>query len=231
MNMAADPKKTEASEHHAPAKPRPAGPIIIGPKELPAPPKAVAARKRTSLLLAEYSTPAKCLHAAEKLRDAGYKNFDAHTPFPVHGMDAAMGLPDSPLGYLVLCGGLTGVSIGVLMIWWMNGVDYPIIIGGKPGFTLPASVPIMFELTILLSAFAAVFGMFHLNRLPRHHHPIFESDRFRAASDDKFFVSVEAEDPKFDLKKTRVLLEATHADAIEAVEETVAGESPKEETH
>jgi hypothetical protein len=231
MKMAADPKTTEASEHQAPAKPRPAGPIIIGPKELPAPPKAVPSRKRTSMLLAEYSTPAKCLHAAEKLRDAGYKNFDAHTPFPVHGMDAAMGLPDSPLGYLVLCGGLTGVSVGALMIWWMNGVDYPIIIGGKPGFTLPASIPIMFELTILLSAFAAVFGMFHLNRLPRHHHPIFESERFRSASDDKFFVSVEAEDPKFDLKKTRVLLEATHADAIEAVEETVAGESAKEEAH
>jgi hypothetical protein len=168
------------------------------------------------------------MHAAEKLRDAGYQKFDAHTPFPVHGMDAAMGLPDSKLGWIVLCGGLTGVTVGVSMIYWMNGVDYPIIIGGKPGFTLPASIPIMFELTILLSAFSAVFGMFHLNRLPRHHHPIFESDRFRAATDDKFFVSVEADDAKFDLKKTRTLLEATHADAIELIEEEFTVPAPKE---
>ena len=224
------PKAAKKAEEPKP-KPKPTGPIIIGPKESPAPHKEAVVRKRTALLLAEYPTPGKLLHAAEKLRDAGYKNFDTHSPFPVHGMDAAMGLPDSKLGWIVFAGGLTGVTTAVTMIWWMNGVDYPIIIGGKPGFALPSSVPIMFELTVLFSAFCAVFGMLGLNKLPRHNHPIFESERFNAATDDKFFVSVEAEDPKFDLKKTRTLLESTHADAVEVVEEELEPEPVHEEEH
>ena len=111
------------------------------------------------------------------------------------------------------------------MMHWMNGVDYPLIIGDKPGGapgTLPSMVPIMFELTVLLSAFGAVFGMLGLNRLPQHHHPVFESDRFRAASDDKFFISIEAEDPKFDVDKTRALLEKAHAAHVEVIEEDVS---------
>jgi hypothetical protein len=174
-----------------------------------------------ALYLAEYSTPGEVMHAAESLRDAGYTAFDTHTPFPVHGMDAAMGLPDSRLGWIVLACGLTGVSCGWLMIWWMNGIDYPIIIGGKPPYSLPSMVPIMFELTILLSAFGAVFGMFGLNKLPRHHHPVFYSDRFAAFSNDKFFLSVEAEDPKFHLERTRELLEKSHPAAIELIEDQV----------
>lgn len=223
-------KKVEAAPKPKP-KPKPTGPLIIGPKDLPAPKHAQEVQKRTALLIAEYPSPGKLLHAAEKLRDAGYKKFDTHSPFPIHGMDAAMGLPDSKLGWIVFIGGLTGVSSAVLMIWWMNGVDYPIIIGGKPGFTLPASVPIMFELTVLFSAFASVFGMLGLNKLPRHNHPLFESERFRTASDDKFFVSVEAEDAKFDLKKTRTLLESTHADAVEVIEEELEPEPVHEEEH
>lgn len=222
-------KKAEPAKAAPKAAPKPSGPIFIGPKEGIAPPTPSTFEKRPALLLAEYATPGKCMHAAEKLRDAGYKNFDTHTPFPVHGMDAAMGLPDSKLGWIVLTGGLTGVSSAVLMIWWMNGVDYPIVVGGKPPFALPPSVPIMFELTVLFSAFCAVFGMLGLNKLPRHHHPIFESDRFRGASDDKFFVSVEVEDPKFDLKRTRALLESTHADHVEIVEEEFEIPPPKEE--
>src|SRR5258706_9370392 len=159
--------------------------------------------KRPSLLLAEFDTPAAVMHAAEKLRDAGYSKFDTHTPFPVHGMDRAMGLPDSKLGWIVLCCGLTGTFSAFAMMYWMNGVDYPIIIGGKPGGAITSMVAILFEVTVLFSALSAVFGMLHLNRLPRHHHPVFFSDRFKAFSDDKFFISVEAEDPKFDTKKTR----------------------------
>lgn len=174
-------------------------------------------KKRPALLLAQFDTTADVLHAAEKVRDAGYTQWDTHSPFPIHGMDKAMGLKDSFLGLLVFVGGLTGVTTAVVMIWWMNGVDYPIIIGGKPPFSLPSMVPIMFELTILFTAFATVFGMFHLNRLPRHHHPVFNSDRFTGATDDKFFLSVEADDPKFDLEKTKKLFEDAHCTHLEIV--------------
>lgn len=172
-----------------------------------------------ALLLAEFDTPAQCLHAAEKLRDAGYTQFDTHTPFPVHGMDAAMGMKDSKLGAIVFPIGLAGTTLAVSMMHWMNNIDYPIIIGGKPASlsSLPSMVPIMFELTILLSAFATVFGMFHLNRLPRHHHPIFNSDRFASFSNDKFFVSVESGDPKWNLERTKKLLESCTPASLELV--------------
>jgi hypothetical protein len=108
------------------------------------------------------------------------------------------------------------------MMHWMNGVDYVTIVGDKPAGapgTLPSMVPIMFELTVLFSAFGAVLGMFHLNGLPRHHHSIFESDRFKSASDDKYFISIEAEDPKFDVSAARALFEGAHASHIEVIEE------------
>ncbi len=172
-----------------------------------------------AILLAEFDTPAACVHAAEKLRDGGYTRFDAHTPFPVHGMDKAMGLPDSKLGWIVFGMGLTGFTAAVSMMVWMNGIDYALVIGGKPPISLPSMVPVAFELTVLFSAFGAVFGMLGLNRLPRHHHPLFESERFRAATDDKFFVSVEYADPKFDEKATRELLESAHPTHIEIIED------------
>jgi hypothetical protein len=183
--------------------------------------KAVVEKRRTALILAEFDTTADVVHAAEKVRDAGYTRWDTHTPFPIHGMDAAMGLKDSRLGWIVLGAALTGLTIAYTMMYWMNGVDYRLVVGGKPPEALPSMVPILFELTILLSAFGAVFGMFHLNRLPRHHHPIFESDRFRSFSDDKFFLSIEVEDPKFNLDRTRALLESAHASFVEVVEEVV----------
>jgi len=179
-------------------------------------------------IIAEFETPADTIHAAEKVRDAGFRKWDVFTPFPIHGMDAAMGLPDSRVGWIVFFSGLTGVSGAYLMMWWMGGVDYPLVVGGKPGFTLPSSVPIMFELMVLLSAFGALFGMLHLNRLPRHHHPVFESETFRSATDDKFFVSIEAEDPKFDVAETKALLEGTHAVVVELVEEPVEEEHAQE---
>ncbi len=177
------------------------------------------ADKKPALYLAQYETPGACLHAAEKLRDAGYKNFDAHTPFPVHGMDAAMGMGDSKLGWIVLPAGITGCALAFTMMYWMNAVDYPIVIGGKPPGSIPSMIPIMFELTVLLSCLTTVFGMFGLNKIPRHHHPIFNSDRFAAATDDKFFISVEVEDPKFHLERTKKVLEGTHPTFIELVED------------
>ena len=170
-----------------------------------------------ALLLAEFETPGACLRAAEALRDAGYKDFDTHTPFPIHGMDSAMGLGDSKLGWIVFPIGLTGTCLAFLMMHWMNNIDYRLIIGGKPASiaSIPSMIPIMFELTVLLSAFATVFGMLALNKLPRHHHPIFNSERFAGFSNDKFFVSVESTDPKWSVDKTRKLLEGVHASHIE----------------
>jgi hypothetical protein len=195
--------------------------------------KVHATRRVPTVLLAEFESPGTLLHAAEKVRDAGYSRWDTHTPFPVHGMDRAMGLKDSRLGWIVLVCALTGLSSAFAMMDWTNGIDYPTVVGdkppgvtaslrqggpGSPG-TLPSMVPILFELTILLSAFGAVFGMFGLNGLPRHHHSVFESERFRMASDDRFFISIEAGDPKFDIERTRLLLEGAHAAHVETIEE------------
>jgi hypothetical protein len=182
-------------------------------------------RRAPTVILAEFDTARDVLHAAEKVRDAGYVRWDTHTPFPIHGMDRAMGLRDSRLGWIVIVCAVAGLTGAFVMMHWMNGIDYPLIIGDKPGGapgTLPSMVPILFELTILLSAFGAVFGMLFLNRLPRHNHPVFESDRFRKATDDKFFISIEADDPKFDVDATRALLEKAHAEHVELIEEDVS---------
>jgi hypothetical protein len=175
-----------------------------------------------ALMLAEFRSAHEVVHAAEKIREAGYVRWDTHTPFPIHGMDRAMGLKDSRLGWIVLVFALTGLTGAFVMMQWMNGIDYKIVVGDKPPGapeTLPSMVPILFELTILLSAFGAVLGMLGLNQLPRHHHPIFVSDRFRLASDDRFFLSIDANDPKFDLTKTRELLQEAHAAHVEVLAE------------
>ena len=187
-----------------------------------------------ALLLAEFNTPGECLHAAEALRDAGYKDFDTHTPFPVHGMDDAMGLKDSKLGLIVFPIGMLGTLSAFTMIHWMNNIDYRLIIGGKPASvaSLPSMIPIMFELTVLLSAFAAVFGMLGLNKLPRHHHAIFNSERFKAFSNDKFFVSVESTDAKWSTEKTKALLEGLHPASVELVyDDDEGGEDLEPDAH
>jgi hypothetical protein len=179
-------------------------------------------RKRPVVFLAEFETADAVVHAAEKVRDAGYEKWDVHTPYPVHGMDKAMGLGDSGLGWIVLLCGLTGVTAAIAMMQWMNGYDYPLVIGGKPPDAIPSMVPIMFELTVLISSFGAVFGMFGLNQLPKHHHPVFYSERFERASDDRFFISIEVEDKNFDVTKTRELLESAHPSYMDLVEEEIS---------
>jgi hypothetical protein len=175
--------------------------------------------KRPLLYLAEFDDPDAVLHAAEKCRDKGFEKWDVHTPYPLHGMDQAMGMGDSKLGWIVLACGLTGVSLAVLMMQWMNGYDYPLVIGGKPPDAVPSMVPIMFELTVLLSSFGAVLGMLGLNEIPQHHHPVFYSDRFEAFSHDKFFISIEAEDKKFDVEETKSFLESLESTHVELVVE------------
>ncbi len=182
---------------------------------------ARAVSTRPVLLLAQFETPDEVIGAAERVRDAGYQKWDVHTPYPVHGMDTAMGLSDSRLGWIVLGSGLTGLLLAVSMMQWMNGYDYPLVIGGKPPEAYASMVPIMFELTVLLAALGATFGMFVLNRIPRHHHPVFYSERFEACSNDKFFISIEAEDEKFDPNATRAFLDGLEPSHVELVEETV----------
>jgi hypothetical protein len=175
--------------------------------------------KRPVLYLAEFDNADAIISAAEKVRDAGFQKWDVHTPYPVHGMDDAMGLSDSRLGWIVLACGLTGLSLAVLMIQWMNGFDYPLVIGGKPPDAYASMVPIMFELTVLISSFGATFGMLALNEIPKHHHPLFYSGRFEAFSNDKFFVSIEAQDKQFDVNRTRAFLDSLHPSYVELVEE------------
>ena len=171
-------------------------------------------------LLTEFDSPSLLMEGAAKVRDAGFKHWDVHTPFPVHGMDDAMGIKGTQLPFLVLVGGLTGLGLATLMQWWMNAVDYPFIISGKPLFGLPANIPIMFELTVLFSAFACFFGMWGLNGLPRLYNPLFTSARFRRATQDRFFIVIEARDPRFKLEETRTFLESLGGAVVEEVNES-----------
>lgn len=179
-------------------------------------------RERPALVLAQFAGPKELIMAAKKTRGAGYKKFDCHSPFPIHGMDQAMGEKQSVLGWIVGLMALTGGAIGALLQWWPSAIDYPIVISGKAFFSFQAFVPITFELTVLLSAFGAVIGMLALNGLPRLHHPIFNSDRFAAASDNGFFLSVEAADAKFDPTQTTLFLESIGAEHVETLNEEVS---------
>jgi hypothetical protein len=174
---------------------------------------------KTFGIVAEFDSPGALLKAAEKVAEQGYKKFDAHSPFPIHGMDDAMKLGQSPLGIIVFLCGLTGFSIGLGLQTWVHSFEYPLIIGGKPFFALPAYIPVTFELTVLLSAFGAVFGMLALNKLPMPHHGVFNHSRFHEFSNNAFFISVEATDPKFDANRTRDLLQQLGGKHIEVVSE------------
>lgn len=167
----------------------------------------------------EFTSAHDLYHAAEKVRDAGYKKWDTFSPFPIHGMDHAMGIGKSWLSALVFMGGLTGFSLACLMEFGASSFLYPLVVAGKPTnlMTIPAFFPIMFELTILLSALTATFGMFALNGLPRWNHPVFNWDRFKKVTEDKFFIAIEAVDEKFSLEQTTAFLRTlggTHITAI-----------------
>jgi hypothetical protein len=169
-------------------------------------------------LMGYFLTPGELMHACEKLKDAGYRNFDAHTPFPVHGLEKAMGLPPSKLPWLVLVAGATGLASAIALTAFVS-FDYPLTISGKPSFSYQAYVPIMFELTVLFSAFGTFFGMWGLNRLPAYYHPTLKHPSFPRATDDAFFVSIEAKDPKYNASKTKTLLEELGAREIVEVME------------
>lgn len=159
-------------------------------------------------MAAEFATPADLFDAAEKVRDLGFKRWDVHSPFPIHGMDRAMGLGKSWLSAVVLIGGITGFLTACVLTFYPSLVINRVIVHGKPIslYTSPAFFPIMFELTVLLASFACVFALLVMNGLPRWHHPIFNWDRFSRATDNSFFMVIEARDPKFSESKTRKLL-------------------------
>jgi hypothetical protein len=141
-------------------------------------------------ILGEFPEPNAMMAAARKLREAGHADLDGYSPYPLHGLDEALGLARSRIPLLVFGGGMTGAIGGYLLQWWCNAVDYPINVGGRPPHSPPAFIPVTFELAILLGAFGAFFGLMMLMRLPRLHHPVFEAEAFRSASLDRFWVSV-----------------------------------------
>ena len=168
-------------------------------------------------LLAEFESAAAIYHGCEKVRDAGYTQWDAHTPFPVHGLDRAMGIKRTILPFIVFFCGITGASGALLMQWWTSAVNYKYIIAAKPYFSWQAFVPVMFECMVLFSAAGTLLGLFHLCRLPRWHHPLFSSKAFERFSDDRFFISIEVSDPNYDIEKTRQLLQDAGAVHVEMV--------------
>ena len=170
-------------------------------------------------LLAEFETVEALVAAAERVRHEGFTRFDAHSPVPVHGIDEAMDIPMSKLPWVVAGGGATGALAGLLMQWWMNAHDYPLLVSGKPLFGLPAAIPVTFELTVLLGALGAVGGLIFVTGFPRLHHPLFASERFRRATSDRFFLSIEAADPRFDRARALSLLESLGAAHVEEVAE------------
>ncbi len=199
-------------QHDGPAS-RASAPDIVQPRAgALAPPDG-----RT--LLAEFDDVGKVLAVSERLRDAGFSRWDVHTPIPIHGLDEAMGIRMSKLPWIVLGGGTTGLFAGLALQWFTNAFDYPFLISGKPLFGLPAAVPVTFELTVLLASLGAVGGLFVVNGWPRLHNPLFASDRFRRATTDRFFVSVDQADPCFDARETEALLTSLGAVHVETVGE------------
>ena len=189
-----------------------------------APPPPVAG------LLAEFDSADALKAAAARIRDEGFTRWDVHSPFPVHGIERAMGIRPTLLPWLVLGAGVTGGVLALLMQWYLNATGYPLpirgyphIISGKPLFSLPANVPVTFEVIVLFSALAAFGGALVLNRLPQFSHPVFFPGRFRRVTTDGFFLSIEAADAKFDEAAARALLESLGAPAVEVCRRPAEG--------
>ena len=157
-------------------------------------------------LIAMFDTPAEIVRAAGVVRDAGYKSWDVITPFPIHGMDRAMGVRRSFVPRFSLAGGIVGFGTGMSLIWWADAWNFKLTVGGKPLFSPLFAFPISYEFTILFTAFATIIGMFLLNRLPMHYHAVMKQANFKRATDDRFFVVIEARDPHYDLVATKALL-------------------------
>lgn len=171
-------------------------------------------------VIGEFGSASELIQAVEKLRAAGYRKIDAYAPFPVEGLSEALGLDrwkDNLVPYLTLLGGLGGGLTGFFFQLWVNISSYPMNIGGRPLNSWPAFIPVTFELTVLGASTFAVFGMLALNKLPQPHHPIFNCERFTYASTDRFFVSIEASDSKFNLAESARFLQSSNAHHVTEV--------------
>ncbi len=168
-------------------------------------------------VVAEYTSVDTLLSACRRVRDAGYEKTDAFTPFPVHGIDKALGIKPTVLPWIVLGAGLTGTATALVMQIWMNTIDYPYIISGKPFLSLPAFMPVAFELTVLFASFGAFFGMWALNGLPKFSNPVFTDPRFDRVTDDRFFLYIDSKDDQFERGGVEKLLGDTETDYVQAV--------------
>ena len=171
-------------------------------------------------VMAEFEDPTALVNAARKTYDAGYRRFDSFSPFPIHEIFDAMHLHDKWVSRVVLGGGLAGMFTGLGLQVWVSSIAYPLNVGGRPFLSWPMFVPVTFELTILFAALSAVFGVvFFMNGLPMPYHPVFNVARFAAhASQDAFFLAIEATDAKFDRTATRAFLQSLGAREVNDVE-------------
>ena len=167
-------------------------------------------------LMAEFTKPSELIAATRKAKAAGYRKMDAYSPYPVEEVSEEL-LHNDKLPLLVLCGGVAGLLFGLALQYWISAVDYPMNIGGRPAASWPAFVPPAFETTILFAALAAVFGMIGMNGLPRPYHPAFNVERFSLASRDRFFLCIEASDPKFDRAETEKFLSSLNPHVVSEV--------------
>lgn len=174
--------------------------------------------------VAEYETAEALVRAATKVYDEGYRRIDAYSPFPVHGLPEAIGFEDPRLQWTIFISGCIGALSGWFLQYWISVAAFPHNVGGRPLFSWPTWIPPTFECTVLFAAFGAVLGMLGFNKLPMPHHPVFSAPRFDRASQDSFFLSVEAKDPKYDETQTRALLESTGASNISLVGQDEEGD-------
>lgn len=183
------------------------------------PPDPAEAEAPLHGLLAEYASPWQLVEASKKVRDAGYSRWDTYSPFAIHGIDPAMGIRMTVLPWIVLGAGVTGLATAILLQWWTNAYDYAWIVSGKPFWSIPANVPIMFELTVLFAGLTTLFAMLALNGLPHPSHPLDLKERFAHSTNDRFFLLIQASDPKFEEAETRALLAGTDPALLDEVRE------------
>lgn len=179
---------------------------------------------KTYGVVAEFDSPGQLLQAARKTREAGYREIEAYTPFPLHGLSDAVGFKDEKVPWIVFLGGVVGASCGYLLQFYTSVIDYPLNVGGKGLNSIPMFFPVTYECTILFASFGAFLGMLALNKLPQPYHGAFNTPNFERASQDKFFLAVEANDKQFDEVETKRFMETMDANNVSLVKESLGAD-------
>lgn len=174
--------------------------------------------KKTVAVLGNFTDPNKIMDAAAKVHQSGYTDFDIYTPYPVHGLDKAMGVKRTILPYISFAGGMFGLSNAIFLMWWTGAVDYKLNIGGKPLFAFQFAIPVMFELTVLLTGLATFFGLWFLCGLPKWHSDLQDDEGFQRAVDDTFVLSIFSTDKRFSLETTERFMNEIGADNVRRIE-------------